>query len=105
MCIRDSDSTGAININQNILTQYDDRTQRAEVLKQNLDADPQNKGKLTQIIKDKAEGVSDETAQILVEKGFRAKEVEEAVETTKTNANLEEIRVILEAEDEEVAQQ
>ena len=99
------DSTGAININQNILTQYDDRTQRAEVLKQNLDADPQNKGKLTQIIKDKAEGVSDETAQILVEKGFRAKEVEEAVETTKTNANLEEIRVILEAEDEEVAQQ
>ena len=26
------DSTGAININQNILTQYDDRTQRAEVL-------------------------------------------------------------------------
>lgn len=103
--IIEHDSTGAININQDILAQYDARTQRAETLKQNLGADPQNKERLVKIIQEKAEGVSDETAQILVDKGFRAREVEEAVETTKANAELDEIRMILDTAEEEVTQQ
>lgn len=103
--IIEKNGKGETQVKQQVLTQYDSRSNRVKALQQELDADPRDTDKFKQVIKEKAKGISDKAAEKLSEKGYRVREVKEAISTEKEDETLNQIRGIIEDADGEVAQQ
>ena len=98
--------SNGVQVKQQILDTLDARRNRVSALQQVLDANPHDKDKLIRVMKEKVGNISDTAAQKLVEEGFRAKEVKEAIANVEAvDGTSTRIQKIVAAETEEVTQQ